>query len=141
MPQKTPQQTTKQKLRFSLVPGSFAVCRLAANAAVPAWALRGEFFSVTRTSDELSIACAQENVPSGTQAAGPWSCFKLLGPFAFELTGVLSSVLEPLAANGISIFAISTYDTDYVLVREESAAAAIEALHNAGHELVTNLSG
>ena len=98
--------------------------------------MRGEVFSVTRTSDELSIVCAQENVPSGTQAAGPWTCLKLLGPFAFELTGVLASVLEPLAASGISIFAISTYDTDYVLVREESAAAAIAALHNAGHELI-----
>ena len=125
-----------RKLCFSVVPGHFAVCRLASNSPIPEWALRGEVFSVTRTSDELSIVCAQENVPSGTQAAGPWTCFKLLGPFAFELTGVLASVLEPLAASGISIFAISTYDTDYVLVREESAAAAIEVLHNAGHELI-----
>lgn len=94
------------------------------------------FCSVTRTSDELSIVCAEEVVPAGTNAVRGWLCLKLEGPFAFSETGILSSFLAPLAESGIGIFAISTFDTDYVLIQVQSWSKASEALRGAGHEEV-----
>lgn len=126
------------KLKYSLEPGKFAVCRFAADAAIPEWALRGSLQCVTRTSEELSIVCSAENVPAGVEANAPWSCFKIAGPIPFEQVGVLASFIEPLAARGISIFAISTFDTDYVLVKEEFADRAIEAFRGAGHVLTSD---
>jgi len=122
-------------LKFRLIPGPWAVVRLAPDAPVPAWATKGEFTSVTRTSDELSIVCPAENLPCEIDSGPRWICFKLEGPFPFSLTGVLLSFIEPLSSNGVPIFAISTYDTDYVLVQEEFAGAALQALDRAGHEL------
>lgn len=127
-----------RKFNFSMVDGRFAVCRLAAEAAIPEWALRGPLQSVTRTSEELSIVCSAENVPAGVVANAPWSGFKIAGPIPFEQVGVLSSFIEPLAARGISIFAISTFDTDYVLVKEEFASRAMDALQEAGHQFVSD---
>jgi hypothetical protein len=80
-----------------------------------------------------------ENVPQDVRAEAPWTCFKLDGPFAFQLTGILASFIGPLAEAGIPTFAISTYDTDYVFVREEFAAAALRTLRDAGHELIPRL--
>jgi hypothetical protein len=125
---------TYRKLRFSLFPGSYAVCRLPPNAPVPEWALRRPLASVARTADELSIVCQQSDVPPGTTSEGPWSCIKLEGPFPFDQVGVLVSALGPLALAGIPIFALSTYDTDYVLVRASHLVEAVAALKNAGHE-------
>ena len=122
-------------LKFRWIDGSFAVCRLPADAALPDWALSGVVTSVTRTADELSIVCPQENVPAEVKADKEWTCFKLEGPFPFSLTGVLASFINPLAENGVPIFAIATFDTDYVLVKNEFRGAALEALQQAGHEL------
>ena len=122
-------------LTFSRIPGPFAVCRLAPDAAMPEWALLGPIFSVTRTAEELSIVCLRENLPPEIDAGQHWTCFKLEGPFAFTQIGILASFLNPLVENGIPIFAISTYDTDYVLVSEEDAQRALQALQAAGHEL------
>lgn len=127
---------TSWKLKFRWVEGQFAVCRLPADAPVPTWAVQGVFTSVTRTGDELSIVCPLGNVPP-EQEPVPWVCFKLEGPFDFLQTGILASFIDPLAESGVPIFAISTYDTDYVLVREGFAGAALGALQNAGHELVS----
>lgn len=123
------------KLKFRWVHEKFAVCRLAANAPVPEWGLTGTFTSVTRTTDELSIVCGVESVPEQYKPEVPWICFKLEGPFSFTQTGVLASFIDPLTA--IPIFAISTYDTDYVLVREDFAGATLSALQEAGHELIS----
>jgi hypothetical protein len=109
--------------------------RLAPDAAVPEWATRGEFTSITRTRDELSIVCAIDNLPAEISSPHRWLCLKLEGPFPFNLTGVLLSFIEPLSSKAIPIFAISTYDTDYVLIQEEWAGAALSALQEAGHEL------
>jgi uncharacterized protein len=125
------------KLKFSLVAGKFAVCRLAADAAIPEWALRGALQSVSRSSEELSIVCLAESVPAGIQANAPWSCFKIAGPIPFEQVGVLAAFIRPLAERGISIFAISTFDTDYVLVKDEFTGAAMQALQQAGHKLIS----
>jgi hypothetical protein len=125
-------KSQRQQLTLQLLAPEFAVCRLAADAPVPQWASRGSVFSITRTGDELSIVCEGKFVPSSVRCERGWRCFKLEGPFPFAMTGVLASVLEPLAA-GVSIFAMSTYDTDYVMVKEKSLAKAVKALRAAGH--------
>jgi hypothetical protein len=79
------------------------------------------------------------SVPQGVKAEVPWTCFQLEGPFAFQLSGILASFIGPLAEAGIPIFAVSTYDTDYVFVKEEFAAAALCALQEAGHQLIAGL--
>ena len=126
-----------RKLKFSLVPGDFAVCRLAPDAPFPVWASRSRIASVVRTADELSVVCPTEDIPPGATVDGPWACIKLEGPFPFDKTGVLASVLDPLAAAGISIFALSTFDTDYVLVKADQREGAIAALVKAGHQLLS----
>jgi hypothetical protein len=121
------------ELRMRLLPQRFSVCRLAAKATVPQWATRGRVFSVTRTADELSIVCESKYVPGSVKSEKGWRCFKLEGPFPFAMTGVLASVLEPLAKARVSIFAVSTYDTDYVMVKERSLAKAVRVLRAVGH--------
>jgi uncharacterized protein len=131
--------TKRQRLKFRrLTKSLYAIVRLASEATVPEWATRGEFTSITRTTDELSIVCPIENLPADV-SSDRWICLKLEGPFPFSLTGVLLSFIEPLSTNGIPIFAIATYDTDYVLIKEESVAAALNALQECGHVLVVEV--
>lgn len=98
----------------------------------------GEFFSVTRTPAELSAVCDFAALPSGVKAEGPWSMLAVRGPLDFNLTGVLAGLATPLAAAGISIFAVSTYDTDYTLVRNDDLDRAVRALREAGHTITTD---
>jgi hypothetical protein len=121
-------------LKFRQLPGLYAVVRLASGAPIPAWATNGDFTSITRTTDELSIVCPVENVPPSVDPGPRWTCLKLEGPFPFSQTGVLLSFIGPLSNNSVPIFAISTYDTDYVLVQEEFAGVTFHALDAAGHE-------
>jgi uncharacterized protein len=122
-------------LVLSPLPGRWAVCRLHAEAAVPAWAEGGSFFSATRTREELSIVCEEAAVPEGVKAERGWAALRLHGPIPFATTGVLASLAAPLAAAGISLFALSTFDTDYLLVKAESLAAAVSALRKSGFEV------
>lgn len=123
-------------LKFQrLSEGPYAVVRFAPDAAVPEWATNGAFSSITRTSDELSIVCPAENVPADVPSPHRWICLKLEGPFPFSQTGVLLSFIEPLSSKGIPIFAMATYDTDYVLIPEEFSGAALRILQEAGHLL------
>jgi hypothetical protein len=119
-----------------LLVGPYAIVRLPPDAPVPGWAAKGDLTSITRTSDELSIVCLADTVPKGIDPGPRWICFKLEGPFPFSQTGVLLSFIGPLSSHGIPIFAISTYDTDYVLVQEEFAGVTLQALRNAGHQLI-----
>jgi len=130
------QHVPRHKLKFSVVPGSFAVCRLPARAAVPEWALRDSFFSVTRTAHELSIVCPAGQVPGDVHYENDWACLKLEGPFPFSETGILSSFVQPLSDRAIPIFAISTFDTDYVLVKHAWVEKAIQTLSEAGHHML-----
>jgi len=128
--------TERHRLKFRwLTKSLYAIVRLAPGSAIPEWATRGEFTSISRTADELSIVCPIENLPADVSPSHRWICLKLEGPFPFTLTGVLLSFIEPLSSQGIPIFAIATYDTDYVLIPEEWAGAALTELQNAGHEL------
>jgi uncharacterized protein len=121
-------------LTLSVLPGTFAICWLAPDAPVPAWA-RGDFVSVTRTRDELSIVCAQANVPDGIVGERDWRALRVEGKLDFALTGILASLAAPLAAVGISIFAISTFDTDYVLVKARDLEQAMRVLQEAGSRI------
>jgi len=112
---------------------SFGVCRFGAKALVPGWVDHGSFWSVTRTPDELSIVCAEIHIPSGVQAERGFSCLKVLGPLDFSTVGVLATLTAALAASGISLLTISTFETDYILVRQTDLPDAIDALREAGH--------
>ena len=114
------------------------MCRLPAGEAVPAWfAGAGPLACVARTDDELSLVCAEDAVPDGVQAGRGWRALKAQGPFAFTLTGVLAAILVPLADAGVPIFALSTYDTDYVLVPGTQVDHAVAALRAAGHDVAS----
>jgi hypothetical protein len=126
----------RSALKFSRMPGQFAVCRLPPDAQLPGWAWSAPFSSVTRSKDELSIVCSANSVPEEHQPKSPWVCFKIEGPFSFSEVGILASVICPLAEKGVPIFAISTFDTDYVLVGEEHAGIALQILRDAGHEFL-----
>lgn len=114
------------------MPGLYAVCRLPADAAVPAWAA-GPFVNITLTDDELAIICPAEQVPVGIRAERDWRVLKLVGPFPFTATGVLASLATPLARAGISLLSIATYDTDYFLVKTDGFEDAMSVLTAAGH--------
>ena len=103
---------------------------------MPPWATNGAFTSLTRTDDELSILCPQDVVPDGVKSDSGWVCLKLEGPFPFSQTGVLSSFIGPLSGNAIPIFALSTYDTDYVLIKQGHLTVSLEVLRAAGHQLL-----
>jgi hypothetical protein len=126
-------------LMLDVLAEPLSVLRFAAGADVPGWALHGRSFaSVTRTADELSVVCATARVPSTPVPAQAkrddgWRALKVAGPFAFTEVGVLLQVAAPLAAAGISILAMATFDTDYVLVQEPQLARAVAELRAAGH--------
>ena len=109
------------------------MCQLAADAPVPSWAQAGGFFCLAGSRDELSIVCEEHRVPEGIRVERGWVALKLEGPFPFSMTGVLASFLQPLAEEKIPIFAISTFDTDYVLIKRNDLERAAKALGGAGH--------
>jgi hypothetical protein len=125
---------TFQPLRLHLIPAQLAVCRLLSGDAIPEWAA-GEFFSITRTAEELSVVCDAKLVPDGVRHEGGWRALQVAGPLDFALTGVLASIAVPLAEAGVSIFAVSTFDTDYVLVKQNNVERAAQVLQAAGHRL------
>jgi hypothetical protein len=120
---------------LALLREPLALCRLPAGAPVPDWAHPRDapLASVTRTADELSVVCPASRVPEGVTASAPWRALRIDGPLDLSEVGVLAGLLAPLAEAGVSVFAIATYDTDYLLVREEAVKAAVEALRGAGH--------
>jgi hypothetical protein len=124
-----------RRLNLTVLPDTLVVVRLAAGANLPTWSTQGAFFSVTRTSDELSIVCNARQVPAGVAAQTGWRALKVAGPFALSEVGVLAALAQPLAKADVSIFVISTFDTDYLLVSETQLHAAIAALREAGHHI------
>lgn len=123
-------------LDLKLMDGRLAVCRLAPAGEPPFWALRaGGFCSMTRTADEWSVVCPEDLVPQSTVCERGWRILQVAGPLDFALTGILDSIARPLAEAGVSIFAVSTYDTDYVMVKEEHAGQAARVLEAAGHRV------
>ena len=124
-----------RRFELSLLPERFAIARLAPDAPVPTWAAQGPFFSITRTADELSVVTVAGNVPGDVQTQTAFRVLKVHGPFALSEIGVLSALAAPLADARISLFVISTFDTDYLLVSPEQLQAAVATLETAGHKV------
>jgi hypothetical protein len=123
----------RHQLHLTPLPGTYAVCRLAPDEPLPEWATRGDFITITRTGGELSVVCPEGAVPEGVRREAGWRCLGVVGTLDFSLVGVLASLVVPLAEAGVSVFAVSTFDTDYLLVRETDLGRATIALRDAGH--------
>lgn len=121
------------QLNLSVLDGSFSVCRLAPDTGIPRWVPTKGLVSITRTAEELSIVCQSDVVPDSVRTEGGFRVLKIEGPFDFSLTGILLAVIGPLADAGVSIFAVSTYDTDYVLVKKNELTLAVSVLQASGH--------
>jgi hypothetical protein len=120
-------------LRLTLLQEAYAVCRMAPGAALPDWTSPGAFLSLTHTPDELSIVCREDIVPTNVHCECGWRCLRVAGPLDLALVGVLAALVVPLAEAGVSVFAVSTFDTDYLLVKQTALARACGALRGAGH--------
>jgi hypothetical protein len=118
-----------------LLPGRFAVCRLDPAVPIPGWAAGDTFVAITRTIEELSVVCRQEQVPADVRSVPGWRCFRVAGTLNFALTGVLASLTLPLARHAISVFTVSTFDTDYLLIKEADVPAACTAWREIGWEV------
>lgn len=125
----------KIKLKMKLLKDKYGVCRLYKTDTIPSWGIEGEFYSVTRTEDELSIVCLQKDIPNNIKCEKDWKVLKVDGPLDFSLVGILASISSLMAERSISIFAISTYDTDYILVKEKDVDEAIRALEDNNYEV------
>ena len=125
---------------LELVRGIFAVCRLDYDAQVPDWA-KGDVVSITRTPDELSIACQQDRVPASIQCERDWRCLRVVGPLDLSLVGLIASLSSTLADARISVFVFSTFDTDYLLLKDDKLEVAFQVLTAAGHTVTTPSSG
>ena len=123
-------------MTLDVLPGRLAVCRLAPDAPLAPWMGEGVVSSLSRTTAELSVVCAEASVPEGVRVEAGWRALALRGPIDFALTGVLVRILQPLAEADVGIFALSTYDTDLVLVKEVQLADVVAALRDAGLEVV-----
>jgi hypothetical protein len=121
-------------MKLEMLSTVFSICRLPPTSPIPEWAMAGPFFSISRTAEELSIVCAQVDIPLNIKLEKDWRCLKVMGPLDFNLTGILASLAMPLAQAGISIFAISTFDTHYLLVKEDRSKDAMEVLSKSGHQ-------
>lgn len=121
-------------MQLRTLPDSYAVVRLEPGSDLPEWVDKGPFRSVTRTEHEVSVVCRDHDVPEGESVDRGWTVLETKGPLDFTLVGVIASLVQPLAAAEIPIFVISTFETDYVLVRSSNLARAADALERAGHE-------
>ncbi len=126
--------TTVEGLDLALLPGRFAVGRLAADQPLPADP-GGVLFALSRSADELSVLAEEGRTPPGARVESGLRALRVAGPLDFSLTGILAALTAPLAEAGVPIFALSTYDTDYLLVPERALAQAVNALESAGHRV------
>ena len=122
-------------LILSVLKDKFIVCRIDSFNEIPETILRSHFYSITKTADEISVVCPEEFFPDNSTCERNWKCFKIHGPLDFAQTGILASMTTPLASAGISVFAFSTYDTDYIMVKDADVDLAIAALTQSGHEI------
>jgi hypothetical protein len=126
-----------RQLKLSLLKNKYAICSLPKDAPIPEWALAQSLASINRTDKELTIVCKQDIIPSQYQSDLNWRCFKIDGSFDLNQIGVISSISSPLADAGISIYVISTYDTDYFLIKDDNLEKTISTLSASGHSITT----
>ncbi|RME51436.1 MAG: ACT domain-containing protein [Caldilineae bacterium] len=130
-----------KSLTLCILEEPYVVCRLPADAPLPTWAADSPFLSITRTGDELSLVCAERYMVPGVQAERGWRVLQVAGPLDFGLIGVIARLADTLAAAKVSVFVISTYDTDYILVKEDRLTDAVRALEGAGHRVKEETGG
>jgi hypothetical protein len=128
--------TGATRVNLQRLTGSYAISRLDPAAAIPAWADGTGFVSISRTADELSIVCEQQRVPAGLTTDRDWSALRLLGPFAFDETGIVLSVIRPLSEAGLGVFVVSTFDGDHLLLKMADIARGTDLLERAGHRVL-----
>ena len=127
---------SERALTMKLMKGLYGVCRLNRDEAIPEWVFQSSFYSITKTLDELSVVCSQDNIPDEIKCEKDWRILRVEGPLDFSLIGILSSISTTLANKGISIFVISTYDTDYIFVKDKKVDMAIDALLAEKYEII-----
>jgi len=125
-----------QHLKLKVLDDQFTIHRFSSDSEIPSQIYESAFYSIIRTEDEVSIICSSSLQLNAEKSVGGWSCLKVIGPLDFSLTGILAGFSSSLSEAGISIFAVSTYDTDYILVRSEKLQHAKEALRAAGHMIM-----
>jgi uncharacterized protein len=131
-----PRHRERPRLPLELLPDTLAVCRLDAAAPVPRWAAGpSPFLTVSRTADELSITAVERAVPADARCERGYRALRVRGPLPLNLVGILAAIADPLADAGLSIFAISTFETDYVLVKARDLDVAVRTLEGAGHQV------
>ncbi len=124
-----------RRLSLTLLPEPIAICHLEPAEPMPMWAIAAPWWSITRTPDEWSVVCMESAVPAAVNASRGWRALRVAGPLPLDQTGILASVTQPLAAAHVSVFALATFNTDYVLIPAAQRASAIEALEHAGHRV------
>jgi hypothetical protein len=130
---------SRHQLTLRLLPDSLAICRLEPEAPIPAWMPQRAFTAAIRTAEEFSVYCVDSAVPQDVRAERGWRALQLVGPFPFEMFGVIASVAAPLADAGISISVLATYDTDYIFVRAEKLESAVQVLQAGGHRFTGSI--
>jgi hypothetical protein len=125
-----------KKLSLKILPERMVVCRFDPAAALPDWIAEASFYSITRTEEELTIVCPESHIAPGISSEAGWRCFQVQGLLDFSEIGIIFSLTRPLAANGISVFVISTFSTDCLMVKDNDLAKAVDALTAEGHEII-----
>lgn len=133
-----PPDSLTRSLHLEVLDPPFAVCRLDRADKSLTRDLGGPFSSLSITDDEVSLVCIESAAPPGAEVEAGWRCLKVEGPLSFSEVGILSSLTTILAGAGVSLFAVSTWDTDYLMVKRESLDTAIDVLSAAGHEITTS---
>tara|TARA_Y100000588_G_scaffold355121_1_gene410036 strand:- start:71 stop:469 length:399 start_codon:yes stop_codon:yes gene_type:complete len=121
-------------LVLSVLSETFAIHKFSPDASIPEKILKSNYYSVSKTENELSLVCSEVIEVQSLQSSKGWKCIKVKGPLDFNMTGFLAGISDILAQGNISIFAISTFDTDYILVRSQDLYPAITKLRQAGYE-------
>ncbi|RPH56121.1 MAG: ACT domain-containing protein [Chloroflexi bacterium] len=120
-------------LSLTVLDGTYTIHRLSSDSIPPTPVFSAPFYSITRNADELSIVIPQGLEIKSDNSEPGWACLRVAGTLDFSLVGILAGISSALAQAGISIFAISTFDTDFILVKESSLERACEALGAAGY--------
>ncbi len=126
-----------RKHTLKILPDRMAICRFDPMDLIPDWIDESDFYSITRTEDELSIVCTEAIVAPGITIETGWRCFKVEGPLDFSEISIIFSLTEPLAKIGVSVFVLSTFDTDYFMIKEKDLTKAIDVLRAEGHQVKT----
>jgi uncharacterized protein len=121
-------------LNISVLPGDYSIYRFETETEIPGWIYSSDFYSITKTKDEISIVSSQVDI-SGLISSKSWRILKIAGPLDFSLIGIISEISGILKNKNIPIFIISTYDTDYILIKQIDLSAGIIALEEKGHKV------